>query len=125
MVTSSSPSAPERPAVSTEPQLAVPPAAVGKAQDTAADDSPLQALPTPAEPSAAFAQQLQQKLLQASWQGAGATSQVLPVALCHHIIKEVHAIVKEEPTMLELTPGGQPVTVVGDTHGHYQDLCHM
>lgn len=94
-------------------------------EEGAAAVSPLE---VPANPSADFAQQLQDTLLRASWSGhVDTTSQVLPVALCHQIISAVTAIVKKEPTLLELSPsvGELPVTVVGDTHGHFQDLCNL
>jgi hypothetical protein len=120
MVTSSTPSAAEK----TTAPLPVSPAA-GKGHGAAADDAPLQALPIPAQPSAAYAEQLLQVLLQTSSKGAAAISQVLTVEHCHHILTEVQKIVAKEPTLLEIAAAGKKVTVVGDTHGHFQDVCHM
>jgi hypothetical protein len=75
---------------------------------------------------AEFPAQLQQGLLRASWHGdTQATAKVAPSSLVHHIVTKVLAIVSKEPTLLQLSPSGQRVTVVGDTHGHYQDVCHM
>jgi len=83
----------------------------------------LQALEKPQHPTEDYVQSLQQALLGSSWHadGAAATAQVLPSAVCHHIIKKVTAIVKQEPTLLELSPSTSQlrVTVVGDTHGEW------
>lgn len=78
-------------------------------------------------PTAEFVAELQQALLRASWQGdTHATAKVAPATLVHHVVNKVTAILSREPTLLQLSPPEQHrVTVVGDTHGHYQDVCHM
>lgn len=106
----------------------------------AAGDAAQQAelLPTPAvpkSPTAEFVSELQQALLRASWHGdTTATAKVAPAALVHHVVSKVTVIISREPTLLQLSPPEllqlsppkqQRVTVVGDTHGHYQDVCHM
>jgi hypothetical protein len=60
-------------------------------------------------------QLLQQQLLKASCSGVSATAQVLPGPVCRHIIKEVTAIFKTEPPLVELTPSASQhrVTVFG------------
>jgi hypothetical protein len=119
MVTAAGPSGVSNPAAS----LAVSPAACKG--DAAADDAPLKALPTPAHPTAEFSHQLQQGLQRASWKGAAATKVVLTASVCTYLITKVDEIVEKEPALLELAPAGQQVTVVGDTHGHYPDVCQL
>jgi hypothetical protein len=84
-------------------------------------DQELSTLAIPKQPSADFAQQLQQALLRSSWHSSGiaAASQVAPATLVHTIVSRVIAICSKEPTLLELAPSAQQhrVTVVGDTHG--------
>lgn len=80
-------------------------------------------------PTQEWVQELQRTLLLASWHqdGVMATSQVLPSSLCDHILRQALPVIKKEPTLLELNPSAQQlhVTVVGDTHGHFQDVCNM
>eukprot|EP00879_Flechtneria_rotunda_P011447 GHRR01011958.1.p1 GENE.GHRR01011958.1~~GHRR01011958.1.p1 ORF type:complete len:279 (+),score=80.14 GHRR01011958.1:225-1061(+) len=72
-------------------------------------------------------QQLQQHMHQASWTGVNATRQVLPASTLQAIILAVTNILEKEPTLVELHPAAssQRVTVVGDTHGQYHDLCRL
>ncbi|KAF6259550.1 Metallo-dependent phosphatase-like protein [Scenedesmus sp. NREL 46B-D3] len=84
-------------------------------------------LPAGCKPSVDFVKQLQQSMLGASWRGAGALSQVVPVKLVTQLLTKVSAILDAEPTLLEVQPSAsqQRVTVVGDTHGQYIDLCRL
>ncbi|WIA10473.1 hypothetical protein OEZ85_010664 [Tetradesmus obliquus] len=87
---------------------------------------PLQ-LPAGGKPSVDFVKQLQQSMLDASWKGVGALSQVVPAKLVTQILTKVSNILDAEPTLLEVQPSvsQQRVTVVGDTHGQYIDLCRL
>jgi hypothetical protein len=49
-----------------------------------------------------FVKQLQQSMLDASWKGVGALSQVVPVKLVNQILTKVSAILDAEPTLLEV-----------------------
>jgi hypothetical protein len=97
------------------------------------DSAPLSRLQKPdGGPTADFVQLLQQQLLKASCSGVLATAQVLPAPVCRHIIKEVTAILKTEPPLVELTPSAsqQRVTVFGGSaleqpHSVYVHYCRM
>lgn len=101
--------------------------AASQAIDPTINDQDLETLSIPKAPSAEFATVLQQALLRSSFHPSGiaAASQVAPAPLVHHIVSKVIAQCIKEPTLLELAPNDQRVTVVGDTHGHFQDVCHM
>lgn len=107
-------SAPPQPApVAAQPQPA-PVAAQQVAQPPPQQQQePLQPLKLTGQPTQEFVEQLQQSLLQASWLGVHALRQVLPTALCHRICTQVTPLLKKEPTLLELDPAGQCVSVVG------------
>lgn len=101
--------------------------AASQAVDPTINDEALETLSVPQVPSSEFATVLQQTLLRSSFHPSGiaAASQVAPALLVHHIVSKVIAQCIKEPTLLELAPSQQRVTVVGDTHGHFQDVCHM
>jgi hypothetical protein len=67
---------------------------------------PLQ-LPAGGKPSVDFVKQLQQRMLDASWQGVGVLSQVVPTKLVTQILTKVSAILDAEPTLLEVGAGDQ------------------
>jgi hypothetical protein len=59
-------------------------------------------LPAGGKLSVDFIKQLQQSMLDASWKGVGALSQVVPVKLVNQILTKVSAILDAEPTLLEV-----------------------
>ncbi|KAL6776700.1 hypothetical protein ACKKBF_B30600 [Auxenochlorella protothecoides x Auxenochlorella symbiontica] len=41
------------------------------------------------------------------------------------ILTQAECTLRAEPTLLEVDPQGASVTVVGDTHGQFHDVCHI
>eukprot|EP00882_Tetradesmus_deserticola_P015886 GHRQ01016942.1.p1 GENE.GHRQ01016942.1~~GHRQ01016942.1.p1 ORF type:complete len:379 (+),score=143.35 GHRQ01016942.1:179-1315(+) len=98
-------------------------------EDTAATANTLQPVQLPATgaPTADFCLQLEHSMLKATWAGAAATQQVLTPQVLQCIVMGVAPILDKEPTLIEVQPAvlQQQVTVVGDTHGQFHDLCRL
>eukprot|EP00878_Enallax_costatus_P027894 GHUV01030082.1.p1 GENE.GHUV01030082.1~~GHUV01030082.1.p1 ORF type:complete len:219 (+),score=48.89 GHUV01030082.1:270-926(+) len=83
-------------------------------------------LPT-SGPSVDFCLALERVMHKATWTGMHATQEALPPQLLQAIVLGVTPILSKEPTMLEIRPGilQHRVTIVGDTHGQFHDLCKL
>lgn len=92
----------------------------------AALPAPVQ-LPADGQPSPEFCRDLEQALLKATWEGVHGTAAAMPPELLARIVQSATAITSKEPTLLEVQPAAQQqrVTVVGDTHGQFHDVCKL
>lgn len=81
----------------------------------------------PAQFSSGWVLKVTRTLLAASQEGAKATEQALPSTVAQQILEALHALLKHEPTVVDVAPATEeiPVFVVGDTHGQLHDVCFM
>ncbi len=101
--------------------------------------------------SPSFPHDAEKRLTWATWNGREATKKVVSKATALAMLEALEALVKHEPTLVEVGCGwwtaldvalnvqcihddtntqvmpapGSKVTVVGDTHGHFHDVCSM
>ncbi|KAK9867191.1 hypothetical protein WJX84_006772 [Apatococcus fuscideae] len=70
---------------------------------------------------------IQKKLLESTRSGLGGLSSVLSAAKICSILDALGKILKSEPTVQDVEPhtADTTVTVVGDTHGQFHDVCEM
>eukprot|EP00775_Hariotina_reticulata_P007123 gene7123-7337_t len=99
-------------------------AAVDLAVDLAVTEAELR-LPADGLPTQQLCFDIEKAMHQASWRGVEALKAALTPTLLQGIVVGATSILQQEPTLVELHPGEWPVTVVGDTHGQYHDVCHL
>ena len=91
--------------------------------------------------AASFPHQVEQRLTWATWNGREATKRIVSKETAIAMLDALESMLKHEPTLAEVRSRSPPctvhkppqvspdpgskVTVVGDTHGHYHDVCNM